>query len=99
MDMESLMAQASELQTKIGAAQEKLSQMHVKGLSENGACIVDMTGKYDVVSLQIDDALMSRGPDGVSAAVLAALNDAKAKADVIIDRVMSDATAGMPMPE
>ena len=96
MDMEQLMAQAKQLQENVAAAQEKLASMTVRGIAGNGDVIVTMTGKYDVTDLVISDAAMS---GNVRDMVLAALRDAKAKADVIIDQVMGDATAGMPMPE
>lgn len=99
MDMESLMAQAKQLQDKVAAAQELLGQSHVKGIAGNGECIVDMTGKYDITGLTIRDDVLARGATVVAQVVMAALQDAKSKADATIDRVMGDATAGMPMPE
>ena len=98
MDMESLMAQASELQSKVADAQEKLAGMHVKGLASGGACIVDMSGKYDILGLTINPKLVDDGVAAIETSVLSALRDAKRKADKLIDDVMSDATAGMPMP-
>ena len=98
MDMEQLMAQARELQDKVGAAQEELGRTRVKGIADSGACIVDMTCKYDVVSIVVREDAVARGAAYVSETVTAAVRDAKAKADAIIDRVMGDATAGMPMP-
>lgn len=98
MDMEALMAQASELQSKVAAAQEKLADMHVKGLAAGGACIIDITGKYDPVSVTINPDILAHGADAVESAVLAAMRDAKQKADKLIDDVMADATAGMPLP-
>ena len=99
MDMESLMAQASALQAKVADAQEKLASMRVKGLAAGGGCIVDMSGKYDVNSVTINPKLLDEGAATVENAVLAAFRDAKSKADKLIDDVMSDATAGMPMPQ
>ena len=99
MDMESLMAQASELQSKVAAAQEKLSGMQVKGIAPGGTCIVGMTGKYDIMSVTINPALADQGIPAIEEAVLAAVRDAKQKADTIIDDVMADATAGMPLPK
>lgn len=99
MDMEALMVQAAELQNKVAAAQEKLAQTTVKGVAQNGACIIDMTGKYDVLNVTIHPSVLSSGADAVSAAVLSAIKDAKDKADVIIDKIMGEATAGMPMPQ
>ena len=98
MDMDALMAQAAELQTKVAAAQEQLGNTVIKGIAENGACIIDMTGKYDVLKLTINPDVLSRGADAVAGVVLSALRDAKSKADTMIDKVMGDATAGIPMP-
>ena len=97
--MENIMAQASQLQSKVAAAQEKLGGMRVKGIATGGACIVDMTGKYDIMSVTINPALVERGASAIEEAVLAALRDAKQKADALIDDVMADATAGIPLPK
>lgn len=98
MDMDALMAQAAELQTKVAAAQDKLAKTVIKGIAPNGACIVDMTGKYDLVKLTINPDVLSGGVASVEQAVMAAYLDAKHKADTMIDQVMGDATAGIPMP-
>ena len=98
MDMESLMAQASELQSKVAAAQDKLAGMRVKGIAAGGACIIDMTGKYDIMSVTINPSVVENGVSAIEEAVLAAMRDAKGKADKLIDDVMADATAGMPLP-
>ncbi len=94
MDIESLMAQAQSLQTKISAAQDSLSTMHVKGVSGNGAVVVDMTGKYDIVSVVVSDEILAFGSAKVSELVKDAYKDAKSKADVLIDKVMSEITGG-----
>lgn len=98
MDMEALMAQAAELQNKVAVAQDQLAKTVVKGIAENGACIVDMTGKYDVIKLTINPGILADGVTTVESAVMAAYTDAKQKADAMIDRVMGDATAGIPLP-
>lgn len=94
MDMESLMTNAQGLQNKIAQAQNSLSQMHVKGIADNGAVIVDMTGKYDLVSVAINPDVLSRGAKVVSDLVADAYRDAKGKADVLIDEVMTKVTGG-----
>ena len=92
--METLMAQAQSLQARITAAQESLSTMHVKGIAENGLVVVDMTGKYDAVSVNIDDKALSLGAQKLSELVLIAYQDAKTKADILIDKTMSAITSG-----
>ena len=96
--MEALMAQAAELQGKVNAAQEQLANSVVKGIAENGACIVDMTGKYDIQKITIRPDVLALGATAVEQVVLTALRDAKAKADVQIDKVMGDATSGVSLP-
>lgn len=98
MDMESLMAQAAELQNKVAVAQERLAATVVKGIAPNGECIVDLSGKYDLLKVIINPDVLARGADAVANVVMAAYNDAKAKADVTIDRVMGAATAGVSLP-
>ena len=95
--MESLMAQAQDLQSKISAAQDSLAQMHVKGIADNGAVIIDMTGKYDIVSVNIKPETLSLGADMVSKLVFDAYKDAKSKADNLIDKTMSAITGGLPL--
>ena len=97
MDMEQLMAQARELQDKVAMAQDKLSKTKITGMASGGACIVEMSGKYDLISLKLREDISGRPAEQIAEIVLSALRDAKAKADKIIDDVMGDATAGMPL--
>ena len=97
MDMEALMAHAQDLQSKITAAQDSLAQMHVKGIAENGAVVVDMTGKYDLVSVNIQQSSMTLSAEALSKLVFDAYTDAKKKADALIDKTMSSITGGLPM--
>lgn len=93
--MESLMAQAQDLQTKISAAQDSLANMTVKGIAENGAVVVSMTGKYDILSVNIKPETLSLGAEKVSQIVMDAYKDAKTKADVLIDKTMSAITGDL----
>ena len=99
MDMKALMEQAKQLQGKVAAAQEMLGQTTVKGIAGNGLSIVEMSGKYDLIKLTINPDLMKEDLATITAIITAAFNDAKSKADALIDKVMGEATAGMPMPE
>lgn len=99
MDMGSLMEQAKQLQNKVAAAQDRLGKTSVKGVAGNGQCIVDMSGKYDLLNLTISPELLKQDVATVTETILAAFNDAKSKADSTIDKIMGEATAGMPIPE
>jgi len=97
MDIESLMQNAKNLQTKITEAQNSLAQMRVKGISGDGAVVVDMTGKYDLVSVIIRPDILNNGADTVSKLVADAYRDAKEKADELIERVMSGVSGGVSL--
>ena len=99
MEMQDLMQQAQQLQSRVAAAQEKLENTTVRGIADNGACVVEMTGKYDLVSLKLRDDITTHNANEISQIVLDALRDAKQKADEIINSVMGDATAWLPLPE
>jgi len=98
MEMESFMEQARVLQDKVAAAQAMLDKTTVRGIADGGDCIVTMTGKYDLKDIKISDALAARGSDAIEKTVAAAFRDAKDKADKTIDKIMGEATAGIPIP-
>ncbi len=99
MDMETLMAQAQRLQNNVAQAQEHLAKTVVRGIADNGACVVDMTGKYDMLNITIRPDVLDGGVNAVVNAVMNAYKDAKKKADDTIDQVMSVATEGVPLPQ
>jgi DNA-binding YbaB/EbfC family protein len=103
MDMENLMAQAKQLQDKVAAAQDALAKTVLKGIAGNGMVIVEMTGKYDLLPLPrglvLNPEVLKKDLPEIAALIHAAFLDAKNKADATIDKVMGEATAGMPMPE
>ena len=92
MDMESLMASAQDLQTRISAAQDSLAQMQVRGIGGNGYVVVTMTGKYDILSVVVQPAALESGAENVSRYVFDAYKDAKDKADALIEKVMNEVT-------
>lgn len=98
MDLNEMMAQAKDLQARVSAAQDSLAKVTVKGLAGNGACIIEMTGKYDLINVIISDTAMKNSAEELSKIVRDAFIDAKAKADTLIDKAMSDATAGVDLP-
>ena len=98
MDLNEMMQQAKELQARVHDAQDSLAKITVKGLSGNGACIIEMTGKYDLVNVIISDDAMKNSATDLSKIVRDAFLDAKAKADAIIDKMMQEATAGVNLP-
>lgn len=97
MDIDALMNSAKGLQSRIADAQNSLAKMHVKGIAGDGAVVIDMTGKYDVVSVVINPNILSRGATDVSKLVADAYRDAKEKADKLIDDMMKQMTGGFSL--
>ncbi|MBO7645344.1 MAG: YbaB/EbfC family nucleoid-associated protein [Alphaproteobacteria bacterium] len=97
MDIETLMANAKNLQAKIAKAQESLAAKRVKGIAGDGAVVVDMTGKYDLISVTINPDVLSRGAKALSELVADAYRDAKQKADILIDEVMTKTSGGISL--
>ena len=95
MDMESLMASAQDLQTKISEAQDSLAQMQVRGIGGNGNVVVTMTGKYDILSVVVQPGALEAGAESVSKMVFDAYQDAKSKADALIEKVMGEVTGSL----
>ena len=95
MDMESIMAQAQSLQTKIAAAQDSLGQMQVRGIGGNGSVVVTITGKYDLLSVVIQPGALENGADALSKFVFDAYTDAKQKADDLIEKTMNQVTGSL----
>jgi nucleoid-associated protein EbfC len=98
-DMMGMMKQAQALQAKIAAAQAELDKVMVEGSSGGGLVNVTMSAKGELKSVRIDPSLMQPGDAEIlEDLVLAAFNDAKARADRAVKEQMQDATKGIPLP-
>ena len=89
------MAQAADLQSKIASAQDALGKMQVRGIGGNGDAVVTMTGKYDVLSVVVQPDAIKKGAENVSRFVFDAYQDAKAKADALIEKTMDEVTGSL----
>jgi len=85
MDVQKMMQQAKVMQDKMQAMQEKLGDMEVEGSAGGGVTKVVATCKGEVRKISIDDSLMDLNEkEMLEDLVKAALNDAKAKADLTL---------------
>ncbi len=99
MDIMGLMKQAQAMQQKMADLQSELDGVQVTGASGGGSVSVTMTAKGDVKGLTLDPALLV--PDEkeiLEDLIVAALNDAKAKAERAAQERMQDLTKGLPLP-
>jgi len=76
-----LMKQAQQMQENMKKAQEELAAIEVEGQSGAGLVKVTITCKYQVKKVAIDASLLTEEKDMLEDLVMAAMNDAVAKAE------------------
>ena len=89
MNMQNLMRQAQKMQEDMLKAQEELSSAQVEGVSGGGMVTVTMTGKKEIVSVKLKREAVD--PDDIEMLedlIVAAINDASSKAQVLSDDKM-----------
>lgn len=94
-----MMKQAQQLQSRMQEVQEELAELMVTGSSAGGMCQITMSAKGEAKSLHLDPSLVT--PDDVGVMedlILAAINDAKAKAEEQTREKMQEITGGLPLP-
>jgi len=99
MDIMGLMKQAQAMQQKMADLQSELDTVEVSGASGGGSVSVTMTAKGDVKGLTLDPSLLV--PDEkeiLEDLIVAALTDAKAKAERAAQERMQELTKGLPLP-
>ncbi len=94
-----MMKQAQEMQARMGEAQERIGAMQVTGVSGGGMVEVTMSGKGDMRRIRIDPSLLGGGDREVlEDLVVAAHNDAKAKAEDLVQQEMAKVTGALKLP-
>jgi len=93
------MKQVKKMQEQMMKAQEELAEKTVEGTAGGGVVTVVMNGHKKVLSIAIKPEVVD--PDDVEMLqdlVLAAFNDAMAKADELISQDLGRFTGGLNMP-
>jgi DNA-binding YbaB/EbfC family protein len=97
--LDELMKAAQSVQEQMQAAQAKLDQIEVEGASGGGLVKVRASARGRILGINIDPSLLTAdGKEMLEDLVVAAFNDAKAKADQAGSAEMNKLTAGMPLP-
>lgn len=98
-NLDEIMAMAQNVQAELEKAQANLDVIEVEGQSGGGLVKVKASAKGRIIGLSIDDSLIQPGEKQMlEDLVVAAFNDARAKADAASGSEMSKMTAGMPLP-
>jgi len=98
-DMGNMMKQAQQLQSKMMKLQEELAEKSVESSSGGGMVKVTANGRQQILSIQIEKEVVD--PDDVEMLqdlVLAAINDALAKAQEMVSSEMGKLTGGLNIP-
>ena len=98
-DFLGMMKQAAQLQSKMKAMQDELDHVEVEGLAGGGLVTVRMTAKTEVKAVKIDPSLIK--PDDreiLEDLLVAALNDARRKAEAAMQEKMQTLTGGLGLP-
>jgi hypothetical protein len=93
-----LMKQAQQMQENMRKAQEELANIDVDGQSGAGLVKVTMSCKFKVKKVAIDPSLLGEDKDMLEDLVMAAMNDAVAKAEATTQAKMAGFTAGLNLP-
>ena len=98
-NLDELLKMAQDAQAKLMQAQEDLDKVEVEGVSGGGLVKVRASAKGRIISIDIDESLLAPSEKQmVEDLVAAAINDARAKADVAAAEAMRGATGGLQLP-
>jgi nucleoid-associated protein EbfC len=94
-----IMKQAQQLQKQFQDAQERVTALEAEGQSGGGMVKVKINGKGLVSGVHIDPSLIDpKEPGLLEDLVRAAVNDARAKVDALVESEMAKVTGGLPLP-
>jgi len=94
-----LMKQASQMQSKMAQMQEKVAAMSAEGSAGAGLVRVTLSGKSELMDIQIDPKLADPGDiETLQDLILAAHMDAKEKIEAMREKEMSAVTGGLNLP-
>jgi hypothetical protein len=98
-NLDEIMAMAQNVQAELTKAQENLDTIEVEGQSGGGLVKVRASAKGRIIGIDIDPSLLSASEKQMlEDLVVAAFNDARAKADAKSGEEMSKMSAGIPLP-
>lgn len=98
-DILGLMKQAQAMQARMQEAQAEMERIEVEGQAGGGMVRVTLTVKGAMKGVSIDASLMTPGEGEILEDLLmAAHEDARKKAEQVMEEKMKAITAGLPLP-
>ena len=97
--MAGMMKQAQKLQAKLAKVQEELASREVEGSAGGGMVVARANGQQQIVGVRIDPEVVdTEDVEMLEDLIMAAIQQAREKAQEMADREMQRATAGMLPP-
>ncbi|PPR26712.1 MAG: Nucleoid-associated protein [Alphaproteobacteria bacterium MarineAlpha9_Bin4] len=96
-NMGALLQQAQMMQKKMQEVESKLKTLEVEGEVSEGMVKVTMNGKGEILKIKIDPSL-KEDIEVIEDLLMAAISEAKKKADNLSEAEMKNITGGMPLP-
>jgi nucleoid-associated protein EbfC len=97
--IDDILKMAANVQEELTKAQANLETIEVEGASGGGMVKVRATAKGNIRSIDIDESLLQPSEKQIlEDLIVAAFNDARAKADSASNSEMEKMTSGMPLP-
>jgi DNA-binding YbaB/EbfC family protein len=98
-DLMGIMKQAQAMQQKMQDMQAELDTIEVEGSAGGGMVKITMTAKGQLKSVSLDPSLLNADEkEIVEDLIVAAANDARAKAERTMQERMAEVTKGLPLP-
>jgi DNA-binding YbaB/EbfC family protein len=98
-DLMGMMKQAKELQDRMQRLQDEVAALTIEGTAGGGLVRVTVNGKSEMKTVKIDPSLLK--PDEVEIVedlIVAAINEARAKAEAKLAEKMRELTGGLALP-
>ncbi len=94
-----MMKQAQQMQSRMEEMQARLGTLEVQGSAGGGMVQVTMSGRAEVRRVKIDRALLDPNEAEVlEDLIVAAIADAKGKAEALVAEEMAKVTGGLQLP-
>jgi DNA-binding YbaB/EbfC family protein len=99
-NMGNLLKQAQQFQAKLAKLQEELANKTVEASSGGGMVTVVANGRQEIVSIRIDPEVIDpEDKEMLQDLILAAVNDALARAKSMMNEEMGKLTHGLNLPQ
>ncbi|MHC5655103.1 YbaB/EbfC family nucleoid-associated protein [Stappia sp.] len=99
MDIMKMMKQAKQMQERMGSLQEEVAALTVDGQAGAGMVTVTLNGKGELKAVRIDPSLAKEDEvEILEDLILAAHQDAKAKADQMMQEKTQELMGGLGLP-